>query len=92
MLIQTAALKESDHRRSTVITARLEAQQKQLNLPILPTTTIGSFPQTVGIRKIRREYKAGKQVSFLHYFIYTSVFILSTSIILKHVLSFFQDI
>ncbi|XP_057782092.1 5-methyltetrahydropteroyltriglutamate--homocysteine methyltransferase-like isoform X1 [Salvia miltiorrhiza] len=56
----TAALKESDHRRATVVTARLEAQQKKLNLPFLPTTTIGSFPQTVGLRKVRRGYKAGK--------------------------------
>lgn len=56
----TAALKGSDHRRATNVTVRLEAQRKKLNLPILPTTTIGSFPQTVGIRKVRREYKAGK--------------------------------
>ncbi|XP_042041510.1 5-methyltetrahydropteroyltriglutamate--homocysteine methyltransferase-like isoform X1 [Salvia splendens] len=56
----TAALKESDHHRTTVVTARLEAQQEKLNLPILPTTTIGSFPQTAGLRKVRREYKAGK--------------------------------
>ncbi|KAH6812993.1 Cobalamin-independent synthase family protein [Perilla frutescens var. frutescens] len=64
-----AALKESDHRRATNVAVRLEAQQEKLNLPMLPTTTIGSFPQTVGVRKIRREYKAGKQVSFLYYFI-----------------------
>lgn len=56
----TAALKGSDHRRATNVTVRLEAQREKLNLPILPTTTIGSFPQTVGIRKVRREYKAGK--------------------------------
>ncbi|XP_041989733.1 5-methyltetrahydropteroyltriglutamate--homocysteine methyltransferase-like isoform X1 [Salvia splendens] len=56
----TAALEEFDHRRATVVTARLEAQQEKLNLPILPTTTIGSFPQTAGLRKVRREYKAGK--------------------------------
>ncbi|KAH6791702.1 Cobalamin-independent synthase family protein [Perilla frutescens var. hirtella] len=55
-----AALKESDHRRATNVAARLEAQQEKLNLPMLPTTTIGSFPQTVGVRKIRREYKADK--------------------------------
>ncbi|KAK6152213.1 hypothetical protein DH2020_014848 [Rehmannia glutinosa] len=38
-----AALKGSDHRRATNVSARLDAQQKKLNLPILPTTTIGSF-------------------------------------------------
>ncbi|KAG6412189.1 hypothetical protein SASPL_124859 [Salvia splendens] len=55
-----AALKGSDHRRATDVTSRLNAQQKKLNLPILPTTTIGSFPQTVELRRVRREYKAKK--------------------------------
>ncbi|GLT67635.1 hypothetical protein SLA2020_399270 [Shorea laevis] len=55
-----AALKGSDHRRATTVSARLEAQQKKLNLPILPTTTIGSFPQTLELRRVRREYKAKK--------------------------------
>ncbi|KAG6537886.1 hypothetical protein ZIOFF_002989 [Zingiber officinale] len=55
-----AALKGSDHRRATNVSARLDAQQKKLNLPILPTTTIGSFPQTMDLRRVRREYKAKK--------------------------------
>ncbi|GLT81889.1 hypothetical protein SLE2022_003170 [Rubroshorea leprosula] len=55
-----AALKGSDHRRATNVSARLDAQQKQLNLPLLPTTTIGSFPQTMDLRRVRREYKAKK--------------------------------
>nr|QQP23436.1 methionine synthase 2 [Sedum alfredii] len=55
-----AALRDSDHRRTTNVSARLDAQQKKLNLPILPTTTIGSFPQTVELRRVRREYKAKK--------------------------------
>jgi 5-methyltetrahydropteroyltriglutamate--homocysteine methyltransferase len=55
-----AALRGSDHRRATTVSARLDAQQKKLNLPILPTTTIGSFPQTVELRRVRREYKAKK--------------------------------
>ncbi|KAJ6671689.1 5-METHYLTETRAHYDROPTEROYLTRIGLUTAMATE--HOMOCYSTEINE METHYLTRANSFERASE [Salix viminalis] len=55
-----AALKGSDHRRSSNVSARLDAQQKKLNLPILPTTTIGSFPQTLELRRVRREYKAKK--------------------------------
>ena len=59
---QTAALKGSDHRRATNVSARLDDQQKKLNLPILPTTTIGSFPQTVELRRVRREYKAKKWV------------------------------
>ncbi|XP_020578158.1 5-methyltetrahydropteroyltriglutamate--homocysteine methyltransferase 2-like isoform X2 [Phalaenopsis equestris] len=55
-----AALKGSEHRRATNVSARLDAQQKKLNLPILPTTTIGSFPQTIELRRVRREYKANK--------------------------------
>ncbi|XP_054798675.1 5-methyltetrahydropteroyltriglutamate--homocysteine methyltransferase-like [Prosopis cineraria] len=55
-----AALKGSDHRRATSVIARLDAQQKKLNLPILPTTTIGSFPQHADLRRIRREFKASK--------------------------------
>ncbi|KAI4308334.1 hypothetical protein L6164_031418 [Bauhinia variegata] len=55
-----AALKGSDHRRATNVSARLDAQQKKLNLPILPTTTIGSFPQTADLRRVRREFKANK--------------------------------
>ncbi|CAN1271749.1 5-methyltetrahydropteroyltriglutamate--homocysteine methyltransferase [Linum perenne] len=55
-----AGLKGSDHRRATNVSSRLDAQQKKLNLPILPTTTIGSFPQTVELRRVRREYKAKK--------------------------------
>ncbi|CAA6667143.1 unnamed protein product [Spirodela intermedia] len=40
-----AALNGSEHLRATNVTARLDAQQMKLNLPILPTTTIGSFPR-----------------------------------------------
>ncbi|QCI26585.1 5-methyltetrahydropteroyltriglutamate--homocysteine S-methyltransferase [Buchnera aphidicola (Thelaxes californica)] len=35
-------------------------QKKLLNLPILPTTTIGSFPQTNALRKIRMDFKNSK--------------------------------
>lgn len=34
--------------------------QQQLNLPLLPTTTIGSFPQTNAIRATRADFKAGR--------------------------------
>lgn len=60
--VQTAvaAVKGSEHQRATNVTARLEVQYKKLNLPMLPITTIGSFPQTRELRKVRREYKANK--------------------------------
>ncbi|MDQ7032382.1 MAG: 5-methyltetrahydropteroyltriglutamate--homocysteine S-methyltransferase [Desulfonauticus sp.] len=35
-------------------------QQKLLDLPLLPTTTIGSFPQTKEIRQTRLKYKKGE--------------------------------
>ena len=38
---------------------RLEAQNARLHLPELPTTTIGSYPQTSAIRKARAALRAG---------------------------------
>ena len=34
-------------------------QQKRFKLPLYPTTTIGSFPQTAEIRKARQDWKKG---------------------------------
>src|SRR5262249_41607003 len=39
---------------------RAKKQKKQLNLPLFPTTTIGSFPQTQAIRTLRQDYKSEK--------------------------------
>lgn len=39
---------------------RSVVQRKQLRLPLFPTTTIGSFPQTLEIRQKRRDFRAGK--------------------------------
>ncbi|KAK8502495.1 hypothetical protein V6N13_095637 [Hibiscus sabdariffa] len=55
-----AGLRGSNHRRATNVRARLDAQHNKLNLPILPTTTCGSYPQTTELRQVRREYKAKK--------------------------------
>ncbi|MGC3966711.1 MAG: 5-methyltetrahydropteroyltriglutamate--homocysteine S-methyltransferase [Pirellulales bacterium] len=49
-------------RRSPFAT-RMDKQRERLNLPWLPTTTIGSFPQTDEVRKARAEHKAGKQTT-----------------------------
>ncbi|GIX28782.1 MAG: hypothetical protein KatS3mg123_2663 [Burkholderiales bacterium] len=38
---------------------RYSAQAARFKLPLFPTTTIGSFPQTQEIRKARRDLKAG---------------------------------
>lgn len=47
-------------KRNSDYISRAEQQKLSLKLPLLPTTTIGSFPQTSDIRKIRQEYKSGK--------------------------------
>jgi len=39
---------------------RTKAQRAALHLPPIPTTTIGSFPQTPGIRQARRRFKTGE--------------------------------
>lgn len=39
---------------------RLTAQDASLELPFLPTTTIGSFPQTADIRRSRAAFAAGR--------------------------------
>ncbi|KAF8007473.1 hypothetical protein BT93_K1477 [Corymbia citriodora subsp. variegata] len=54
------ALRGFGHCRATAVSARLDAQQKKLNLPVIPTTTIGSFPQNMELRRVRRDYKAKK--------------------------------
>ncbi|MDO4896598.1 MAG: 5-methyltetrahydropteroyltriglutamate--homocysteine S-methyltransferase [Moraxella sp.] len=38
---------------------RYAKQNAKLNLPLFPTTTIGSFPQTLEIRKARADWKKG---------------------------------
>lgn len=47
-------------RRHAAFPARQQAQRKRLRLPLLPTTTIGSFPQTAGIRAARAAFKRGQ--------------------------------
>ena len=54
------ALSERDTRRSSSFAARIRKQRARLKLPLLPTTTIGSFPQTPEIRKARAAFKKGR--------------------------------
>jgi 5-methyltetrahydropteroyltriglutamate--homocysteine methyltransferase len=53
-------LAPSDARRSSSFDQRQRVQRRVLGLPILPTTTIGSFPQTSDIRLARRRHAAGE--------------------------------
>lgn len=47
------------YQRQSPYPERIRRQRESLALPTFPTTTIGSFPQTADIRKVRRSYKNG---------------------------------
>lgn len=49
-----------EHRVRAPYEERRAAQQKRLNLPPVPATTLGSFPQTDEIRKIRYDLGEGR--------------------------------
>ncbi|MFS0647153.1 5-methyltetrahydropteroyltriglutamate--homocysteine S-methyltransferase [Siminovitchia sp. 179-K 8D1 HS] len=70
-----AALNESKHRKQTAVQAviaelnverklpfdeRIVLQKEKLQLPVLPTTTIGSLPQTAEVRKQRLKWRKGE--------------------------------
>lgn len=53
-------LGEKDYTRLPVFEEREEIQKNALNLPLFPTTTIGSFPQTKDVRANRSAFKKGQ--------------------------------
>tara|TARA_R110002049_G_scaffold77600_3_gene198521 strand:- start:358 stop:2655 length:2298 start_codon:yes stop_codon:yes gene_type:complete len=55
-----AAISPADSQRQAPYSVRADAQRRALKLPLFPTTTIGSFPQTDEIRAARRAFKAGE--------------------------------
>lgn len=55
-----AAITEQDSQRRSSYEKRAVAQRRSLALPLFPTTTIGSFPQTNEIRAARRAFKVGE--------------------------------
>lgn len=52
-------LSESDVTRSSAFAERIQKQDEQLDLPLFPTTTIGSLPQTQEVRKTRTNWRKG---------------------------------
>lgn len=54
------ALTAADYSRSLPHPERLALQQANLKLPLFPVTTIGSFPQTAELRKVRSQFRGGK--------------------------------
>ncbi|MBD0744549.1 5-methyltetrahydropteroyltriglutamate--homocysteine S-methyltransferase [Streptomyces sp. CBMA152] len=57
---RSAAVTEADTRRSQPYGQRASAQRARLGLPVLPTTTIGSFPQTAEVRTARADLRTGR--------------------------------
>ncbi len=60
---RVGAITPADSQRLNVFASRKKAQQDILNLPLFPTTTIGSFPQTAEVRSWRSKYKKGEITS-----------------------------
>ncbi|EOH93548.1 5-methyltetrahydropteroyltriglutamate-homocysteine S-methyltransferase [Enterococcus haemoperoxidus ATCC BAA-382] len=54
------ALTEKDFVRLPALMKRAVVQKDKLKLPILPTTTIGSFPQTKEVKQNRAKFKKGE--------------------------------
>lgn len=55
-----AAITPDLGKRQSPYAERAAKQKAVLQLPLYPTTTIGSFPQTADIRRARSEFKAGR--------------------------------
>ncbi|MFD2306755.1 5-methyltetrahydropteroyltriglutamate--homocysteine S-methyltransferase [Enterococcus termitis] len=57
---QLEKLTDADFIRLPVLTQRTAIQKEKLKLPLLPTTTIGSFPQTKEVKQNRAKFKRGE--------------------------------
>ncbi|MGW6707050.1 5-methyltetrahydropteroyltriglutamate--homocysteine S-methyltransferase [Streptomyces sp. NPDC054956] len=57
---RAAAVTDADGRRPHPYADRAAAQRARLMLPLLPTTTIGSFPQTAELRTARADLRSGR--------------------------------
>ncbi|WP_053371937.1 5-methyltetrahydropteroyltriglutamate--homocysteine S-methyltransferase [Paenibacillus sp. FJAT-27812] len=55
-----AAISAQNPERSLPFAKRHVAQQQKWQLPIFPTTTIGSFPQSAEVRKARQQWRKGE--------------------------------
>jgi 5-methyltetrahydropteroyltriglutamate--homocysteine methyltransferase len=58
--LKAEAVSSKDLQRQSCFSTRHEKQQTRLNLPLFPTTTIGSFPQTEEVRAARARFKKGE--------------------------------
>lgn len=60
VIARVAALTPADYERVSEFNVRQAVQQRKYRLPLLPTTTIGSFPQTPAIRGLRSRWRKGE--------------------------------
>ena len=63
---RVASIKESDYTRLPAFSEREKIQKELLGLPIFPTTTIGSFPQTQDVKQKRKQLR-NKEISEAEY-------------------------
>ena len=56
---RVSGIKNEDYTRLPAFEEREKIQKELLNLPLFPTTTIGSFPQTEDVRRYRKDFKTG---------------------------------
>ncbi len=57
---KVAALTEKDFVRLPEFAERERIQKERFKLPLFPTTTIGSFPQTSDVKSARKAYRSGE--------------------------------
>ena len=57
---RVAAIREEDYTRLPAFEEREELQKRTVHLPEFPTTTIGSFPQTLDVKKTRKAFRNGE--------------------------------
>jgi 5-methyltetrahydropteroyltriglutamate--homocysteine methyltransferase len=55
-----SAMQPGDEERNSAFPIRQSLQRAKLKLPLFPTTTIGSFPQTAEVRAARAKWKKGE--------------------------------
>ncbi|MCK5708264.1 MAG: 5-methyltetrahydropteroyltriglutamate--homocysteine S-methyltransferase [Candidatus Aureabacteria bacterium] len=56
---RVASLDEKDFQKELSYFERNTLQRNELDLPLFPTTTIGSYPQTAEVRKMRSHFRKG---------------------------------
>lgn len=57
---RVAKVTKADMERTSNFDTRIQTQRAVLGLPLLPTTTIGSLPQTTEVRQARAQFKKGE--------------------------------